>query len=181
MNPLHTLPARWDWPSAIGNFILAFGHLDYLVFAFLKNRLSREEFASVRERPFKERLRKIAQVLERDSGSEDLRSEFQALGERLEAMRNFRNSIAHGHLLCDAGSEEAARMVMLTLPKEIDLPISLLSTAVRLEEIVAECGVLDGLILDFQRLVGFESKVTLEASSETAMATVSWYSQKRPE
>ncbi|MDX2079951.1 MAG: hypothetical protein SFU53_04145 [Terrimicrobiaceae bacterium] len=42
--PLQILPARWDWPSAIGNFILNFGSLDYLVFVFLKDHLPAAEF-----------------------------------------------------------------------------------------------------------------------------------------
>ena len=36
MNPI--LSARLDWPSAIGNFILNYGALDWHVFVFLESR-----------------------------------------------------------------------------------------------------------------------------------------------
>jgi len=49
MNAVPILPDRLDWPSAIGNFLLNFGTLKYLVFVFLKDHLQPEEFDRVKE------------------------------------------------------------------------------------------------------------------------------------
>ena len=48
MSSVPITPARLDWPSAIGHFLLNYGTLDYLVFVFLKDHLSPDEFANVR-------------------------------------------------------------------------------------------------------------------------------------
>ena len=57
------MPARLDWPSAIGLFLLNFGTLDYLVFVFLKDNLSSEEFAIVKEWHFKDRVTRMGEQL----------------------------------------------------------------------------------------------------------------------
>lgn len=67
MNQVPILPNRLDWPSAIGNFLLNFGTLEYLVFGFLKDHLRPEEFDRVKERHLKDRLNRIEQQL-RDEG-----------------------------------------------------------------------------------------------------------------
>ena len=38
-----------DWSSAIGQFLIKYGTLDYFVFVFLKDHLATEEFANVKE------------------------------------------------------------------------------------------------------------------------------------
>ena len=57
------MPARWDWPSTIGSFILLFGTLEYFVIVFLKDRLTSDEFLKIREWHFKDRLARIARLL----------------------------------------------------------------------------------------------------------------------
>ena len=63
MNPVPILPDRLDWPSAIGNFLLNFGTLEYLVFVLLKDHLQPEEFDRVKEYHLKDRLNRIQQQL----------------------------------------------------------------------------------------------------------------------
>jgi hypothetical protein len=93
------LPARLDWPSAIGNFLLNFGALEYFVFVFLKDGLTPEEFSKVKEWHFKDRLNRIARLLAERRYPAVTQKEFTQLVERIEQLRELRNHIAHGHAL----------------------------------------------------------------------------------
>ncbi len=57
MNPI--LPARLDWPSAIGNFILNFGMLDWHVFALLEARMPPDKFAEIKDEYFQNRIKRV--------------------------------------------------------------------------------------------------------------------------
>src|SRR5436190_7730359 len=99
MNPVPIVPARLDWPSAIGNFLLNFGTLDYFVFCFLKDQLPVEEFGKVKEWHFKDRVERIGQALRESGAPEGEQRQFTQLAGRLESIRELRNHLAHGHLL----------------------------------------------------------------------------------
>lgn len=47
-SPTPVVPARLDWPSTVGNFILNFGTLDLHVRDFLEAKLPPEDFAKLR-------------------------------------------------------------------------------------------------------------------------------------
>src|SRR5205085_9794035 len=98
MNLVPIVPARLDWPSTIGNFLLNFGTLDFLVFCFLKDHLSVEEFAKVKGWHFKDRLDRITQHMQEAKNPVEQQQEFAQLVTRLMPLRELRNHIAHGHL-----------------------------------------------------------------------------------
>ena len=56
-------PVRLDWPSAIGNFLLNCGMMEYLLNVFLKDHLSPDVFTRVKEWHFNDRVERIAQFL----------------------------------------------------------------------------------------------------------------------
>ena len=97
MNPI--LPARLDWPSAIGNFILNYGALDWHVFVFLERRMPPDQFAKIRNEHFQERLTRMKKFVGAACLSAEQKQAFDRFFARLETIRELRNHIAHGHLL----------------------------------------------------------------------------------
>lgn len=59
------LPARLDWPSAIGNFLINFGMQDWLVLVFLEDRTPSERFAKIKNEHFQDRIVRIKKIVER--------------------------------------------------------------------------------------------------------------------
>jgi hypothetical protein len=114
------LPARLDWPSAIGNFLLNFGTLEYFVFVFLKDSLTPEEFAKVKEWHFKDRLNRIARLLVEGRYPTAKHDEFTQLVERIEQLRELRNHIAHGHMLLRVDPDTTTPTVTLFKAKDLD-------------------------------------------------------------
>src|SRR6266496_2994436 len=98
MNPVPIMPARLDWSSTIGLFLINFGTLDHCLFVFLEDHLSPEEFTKIKEWHLKDRLDRIAQILKKQNHSAEVLAEFARLRERLEPMRELRNHMAHGHM-----------------------------------------------------------------------------------
>src|SRR5882757_3355778 len=115
------MPAHLDWPSAIGNFLLNFGTLDYLVFVFLKDNLPPDEFASLRERPLRERVNRIARHLCDIGRPAEEQTAFAQLLERLEPIRELRNHIAHGHIYARYDSETKKLIVTVLKAGDADM------------------------------------------------------------
>src|SRR6478736_1934242 len=93
------LPDRQSWSSLIGLFIINFGMIDYLVFDFLETQLSSEQFAKVKDEPFKDRIIRIKRYVLQSNCSVGTRERFDKFFGRLDPMRDLRNHIAHSHLL----------------------------------------------------------------------------------
>ena len=156
MNPVPILPARLDWPSAIGNFLLNFGTLDYFVFCFLKDHLSVDEFDKVKEWHFKDRIDRVGQHMQEAKFPAEQQREFAELVTRLEPIRELRNHIAHGHMLWRL--DEKTKQPTVTVFKAKDLDTGSMPDAKHVEfaELLAALKTLTGLIEDFQRLAGFQ-------------------------
>ena len=90
---------RLDWPPAIGNFLPNFGVLDYSVFAFLKDRLTSDEFVKIRDWHLKDRLDRIAKHMKKAKFPIEQQTGFSRLVARVDPLRELRNHIAHGHML----------------------------------------------------------------------------------
>jgi hypothetical protein len=120
MSSTPILPARLDWPSAIGNFLLNYGTLDHYVFGFLKDHLSPDEFARFKERRFKERVHRITQHLREEQYPAEQQAAFARLVERLDPIRELRNHIAHGHMYVRFDSETQKPTVTLFKAKDVD-------------------------------------------------------------
>ena len=161
MNPVPILPARLDWPSAIGNFLLNFGTLDYFVFCFLKDHLSATEFDKTKEWHLKDRLSRIAQHMQEAKFPAELQRECAELVTRLEPIRELRNHIAHGHMLWRL--DEKTKQPTVTVFKAKDLDTGFLPDAKHVEfaELLAGLNTLNELIAQFQSLTGFKEAETL--------------------
>src|SRR5688572_599660 len=99
MNSAPIFPARLDWPSTIGHFLLNFGVIDYLIIVYLKDNLEAVEFAKVKERPFNDRVSRISKHLRDNNVSPEHQQEFERMRQRLDPVRALRNHIAHGYLV----------------------------------------------------------------------------------
>lgn len=157
MKPVPIMPAQLDWPSAIGNFLLTFGTLEYFVFVFLKDHLAEEEFAKVKEWHLKDRLARVAQYLKDEKRPAAEQTAFAALVERVEPMRNLRNHIAHGHMYVRI--DVATMKPSVTLFKAKDLDTGFLPNSRHLEfaELEAALTTMSQLLQEFERLAGFET------------------------
>jgi hypothetical protein len=151
------LPARFDWPSAIGNFLLNFGTLEYFVFVFLKDRLTVDEFAKIREWHLKDRLKRVAQFVAKN-GSKEKQSEFTLLMDRIEELRELRNHIAHGHMLCRIDVDTQKPVVTIFKARDVDMAHSSEAKHLELNELRTALNTLTQVIDEFQHLAGFEPR-----------------------
>lgn len=119
MKSVPILPARLDWPSAIGSLLLSFGTLEYFVFVFLKDHLSAIEFEKVKEWHLKDRLTRVAQYLETKCPQAEW-DWFAAFLKRVETVRELRNHIAHGQIHFLPCSETGKPRVVLLKAKDAD-------------------------------------------------------------
>jgi hypothetical protein len=157
MNSIPILPARLDWPSALGHFLLNYGTLDYFVFVFLKDHLSPDEFAKVKEWHFNDRVARIARLLADEEYPVAQQTAFARLLERIRPVRELRNHIAHGHLYYRIDPQTGQPTVTLFTAKDLDTGFLPDSEHVQFAELLAALPELTELIEDFQRLAGFKA------------------------
>jgi hypothetical protein len=94
-SPVPPFGKEQTWASAVGLFLLNFGHLEFWLNAYLEKKLAPAEFRSLCERPFKERLERIAAFF---ATSAEQRAQYETFSRALSALRELRNHIAHGYL-----------------------------------------------------------------------------------
>jgi len=158
MNPVPILPDRLDWPSAIGNFLLNFGTLEYLVFVFLKDHLRPEEFDRVKEYHLKDRLNLIEQQLKQEGHPPHEQRAFAVLVEAIGPIRDLRNRLAHGHLCTRYDVQTKKWSVTVFKAKDVDTGFLPTSKHVEFEDLVTALGRLTELIEELQRFVGFKTE-----------------------
>ena len=157
MSSAPLLPARLDWPSAIGLFLINYGTLDYSAFVFLKDYLPGDEFARVKERSFKDRVEKIGQLLKDAKYPPDEQIGFARLLKRLQPIRELRNHIAHGHMYLTFDANPERRKLTLFQAKDVDTGLLPESKHVEFPELLAALSTLNELIEEFQSLTGFRA------------------------
>lgn len=150
MNPIS--PARLDWPSAIGNFILNYGALDWHVFVFLERRMPPEQFAKIRKEHFQERIARVRKLIGTGAFSAEQKRAFEHFFTRLESVRGWRNHIAHGHLLVRFTGVERTPVLTLSLPKDLDATGAAETRHLKFEELNRAQTELADLIEEFQKL-----------------------------
>jgi hypothetical protein len=155
-NPNPEPPVSWTWPSAIGQFMLNLGTLEYLVFVFLKDRLQEEAFEKTRNLHLKDRLRVIAKYLSNEQSPGEIQDDFARLVERLDPIRELRNHIAHGHLYATIDEENQKSVVTIFKAKDLDTGFLPGSRHVSGPELLAALSELDELTREFERLAGFQ-------------------------
>jgi hypothetical protein len=154
-NPAPILPARLDWPSAIGNFLLNFGTLHYVIVDLLQKTLGAAEFERYRKQPLKEQVVRVQQHLKDRNFPAEKQHEFANLMTRLDSMRLFRNHIAHGYMtvLQEAGTEKW--VVSISVPQDLDREYSGETRHVTFDELSISLNELKELIEAFKRQVPF--------------------------
>ena len=97
-DPVPVVPARLDWPSAIGNFLLQFGYLEGRLTALLEAVLPAPQFERARRLHFNDRVAEVNATLDRLNFSVELRQEFDQFRNGIGLVRELRNHVAHGFL-----------------------------------------------------------------------------------
>ena len=145
------LPARLDWASAIGNFLLNFGALHYIIVELLHNTLSPSEFEWYREKHLQKQVLRIQQQLQDTGYPEEKQAEFARLISRLDSIRRLRNHIAPGYmtLLLDAATLEW--VISLSRTKDLDREYSAETRHVSFSELRSNLDELTELIEAFRR------------------------------
>jgi hypothetical protein len=113
------MPARLDWPSAIGNIILNFGAMDWHLTVFLEKHLPEAKFMAVKNLSFQERAKRVKSVMEKTAEFSRKRSEAKQFFARLEQIRLLRNQIAHGQLAVKMNEKCEIESVALTQSREL--------------------------------------------------------------
>jgi hypothetical protein len=157
MNSVPLLPERWDWSSAIGNFLLNFGTLDYLVFVWLKDHLTTEEFEAEKKRHLKERLERIVEFQKNSGTPAAARESLAQLIARIDPIRELRNHIAHGHLYWIIEQQTQEWKVAVLQAKDLDNALLPETRQVAFDELMDASNTLVGLIEEFKNPAGFES------------------------
>lgn len=155
--PTPVLPARLDWPSVIGSFLLSFGSLEYFVFVYLKDHLAEAEFEKVKNWHLMDRLKHIAQHLADKLCAQAEQDAFADLVARVTPLRELRNHIAHGQIYERLNPETGKPKIVLLLAKDVDsasMPETRELDFVELERALTE---LSGVNREFERFAGFQA------------------------
>jgi hypothetical protein len=153
MNSAPILPARLDWPSAIGLFILNFGTLEFLTLTFLESRQTPKQFEKTKEKSFQERIGVIEKEVLTGRFSAATRNDFQQFIVQLEPIRSLRNHLAHGYILGRWDEATANIVITLSKPREMDVAYSSQSLHVEFRTLVKALDQLKELIESFQRFL----------------------------
>ena len=148
------VPARLDWPSMVGNYILNFGTLDLHVQDFLESNLSHREFDTVRKRGFQDRVERMQRFLDQAPPSPEKMRQVQEFFARLEPVRELRNHLAHGLLRVALAEDRKNWIMTLTLPKDLSGKGAPEARHLTFDELLDTSKSLCDLIEDFQRLFG---------------------------
>jgi len=166
MTPI--LPDRLCWSSAIGNFIINFGMLDYLVFEFLELCLPPDQLPKIKDEHFQFRIGRIKEHVSRSGYPAKKKERFKKFFDRLEPVRELRNHIAHSHLLVRQAEDTKSLVMTLSLPRNLDAAYSPESRHLAYSELEKALGYLTKLIEEFKQLTdhaGSESET--KQSAET--------------
>jgi len=163
MTPI--LPNRLDWPSAIGNFILNYGVLDWNLFVFLESRMPPDQFAKIKKEPFQDRIACVKHFVDDCYYSREQKQAFAKFFERLDSIRKLRNQIAHGHLLIRVTEDGKTPALTLSLPKDLDANYAAETRHFEFAELTTALQELTALIEEFQELSGGWHNETLTGSN----------------
>lgn len=156
INAVPIMPARLDWPSAIGSFLLSFGMLEYFVFVFLKDHIAEDQFDKVKEWHLKDRLDEIAEYLKNENYSPVEQASFEALVGRVAPMRELRNHIAHGQMNVRFAPDTMKPSVTLLKAKDVDNAGMPATRHLEFAELEAALETIAQLNQEFERLAGFK-------------------------
>jgi hypothetical protein len=154
-------PARWDWPSAIGHFLLSFGTLEYRIFAYVKDNLSPEDFGKLKKKQFKDRLKKIALHLQGQNPSQQTIAAFQQLVSDLEPIRELRNRIAHRYMFAQPDPATGFKILIFQV-NDLDAEHHPDSQPLHFDDLLNAINTLTALNEKFGELTGWKTTTTWE-------------------
>ena len=143
-----------SWASTIGSFLLNFSTLDLFVQDCLQDKLSAEEFAQLKDRPFQERIKLIRKHVQDPGFNPTKRDEFERLSFRIESIREIRNHIAHGLLRWSLSEDSTEWSITISLPRDLDGGNAPDPRHLTFEELLKASKELTDLIEDFKRWTG---------------------------
>jgi hypothetical protein len=155
------LPARWDWPSTIGHFLLSFGYLEYSVLAYLKDNLPPKDFEKLRDSHFKDRLEKIALHFPSQKVSPENSAALKQLIAHLDPIRDLRNRIAHGYTFLKRDPATGFKILLFQV-NDLDAEHHPDTQALQLDDLLKAANQLTDLIEEFRRLTGWKTATELE-------------------
>ena len=148
------LPAQLDWPSAIGNFILNYGVLEWHVLVFLETRLTADEFARIKGGHFQDRIACVKSQVAAGPYPAAQRQAFEKFFARLGPVRKLRNHIAHGLLLSRWQEDAKTWKILLAMPKDLDALDAPATRLLEFGELTQALTELPELIEEFKTLTG---------------------------
>jgi hypothetical protein len=146
---------RIGWATAIGLFIINFGMLDHQILTFLEERLPQAEFTGIKNWHFKDRLKRVKDLVQSSDLSIERKRGFREFLEVIEPIRDLRNHIARGHLLWRVADDFKTSQMTLSLPKDLDAAESSGPRRLSFEELNTALRRLGEAIETFQRLARF--------------------------
>jgi len=155
MKNVPLLPARLDWPSAIGSFLMNFGTLESMVFTYLKNNLADAEYARVRGWHLKDRLTRMREHLSTSDAKAEKLREFDEACKRFDRVRELRNHLAHGHICSALDPDTGEAYVAILKTKDAEYELHRGTERLHFEALQSGMMEVDHLTTYFSRLAGF--------------------------
>jgi hypothetical protein len=149
LQPVPFIGREQTWASAVGQFILNFGHLEFLVFAYLEKRLPAGEFEKVREKPFHDRIARAGELF---GETPERRAAYAVFERALTPVRQLRNHIAHGYfqVVLRPGTNEP--VIGITLGKDVSASFAKETHHLTFSELLEQLSALTAVIDHFGRL-----------------------------
>ena len=144
------------WEQTLGRFILNFGALENILAEFLKNNLDSSEKSESKDGISMIECSGWEQRLRAHDYPKEMRDEFTILVLRLKPIREFRNHIAHGHLLARWVVETETLEISVSLPQDVDRAYLPDTVHVAFEELFSNNNQLTELIEAFKGIAGFK-------------------------
>src|SRR6185503_3304009 len=101
---------------------------------------------------------RIAKHLKDENYPAEKQSEFAGWVERLNAIRELRNHIAHSHFYIRPNEDPEKAIVSLFRSQDLDTGLLPESRHVEFPELLAAVGTLTGLLEEFKRMAGIETE-----------------------
>jgi hypothetical protein len=138
-----------NWASAVGLFLLNFGHLEFLVFDLLEERLRPDEFETIRKQHLADRVERLRTLL---VANEAERKEFEEFAQALTPVRELRNHIAHGYFSITLRPGSTEPLVGITQAKDLKVCFSESTLVITFDQLCQHLTALTGVIERFSRL-----------------------------
>jgi hypothetical protein len=140
--------------SAIGLFLLNFGHLEFKVLVYLQKRLPAGEFEKVRAKPFKDRVARAGELF---SHTPERCEAYAGFLRSLTPIRELRNHLAHGFLQILVRPRTTEPVIGITRAVDFDASFAAETRHLTLNDLTQQVSALGETIEQFARLTDHDS------------------------